>query len=110
MSSKINDDSREDWSRPRARRSYQRARAMDRFVRITTATAVATVAAVAVVITCRHAYELVSTDGDWVSARLSYSGTKISRVGSAGLARCQRRGLRPADRALQLLLLLLTGR
>jgi hypothetical protein len=36
---------------------------MDRFIRITTATAVATVAAVAAVINYRHAYELVSTRG-----------------------------------------------
>jgi hypothetical protein len=36
----------------------------DRFIRITTAFAVATVAAVAAVISYRHAYELVSTHGE----------------------------------------------
>jgi hypothetical protein len=43
----------------------------DRLIRITTATAVATVAAVAAVISYRHAYELVSTHGEaGVTARL----------------------------------------
>ncbi len=43
----------------------------DRFIRITTALAVATVAAVAAVISYRHAYELVSTHGETgVTARL----------------------------------------
>jgi hypothetical protein len=43
----------------------------DRLIRITTAFAVATVAAVAAVISYRHAYELVSTDGEIsVTARL----------------------------------------
>ena len=37
---------------------------MDRLIRITTATAVATFAAVAAVISYRHAYELVSTHGE----------------------------------------------
>jgi hypothetical protein len=36
----------------------------DRLIRITTALAVATVAAVAAVISYRHAYELVSTHGE----------------------------------------------
>lgn len=36
----------------------------DRLIRISTALAVATVAGVAVVISYRHAYELVSTDGE----------------------------------------------
>ncbi len=44
---------------------------MDRLIRITTATAVATVAAVAAVISYRHAYELVSTHGEiGLTARL----------------------------------------
>jgi hypothetical protein len=44
---------------------------MDRLIRITTAAAVATVAAVAAVISYRHAYELVSTHGEaGVTARL----------------------------------------
>jgi len=44
---------------------------MDRLIRITTATAVATVAAVATVISYRHAYELVSTHGETgLTARL----------------------------------------
>jgi hypothetical protein len=44
---------------------------MDRFIRITTATAVASVAAVAAVISYRHAYELVTTHGErGVTARL----------------------------------------
>ena len=43
----------------------------DRLIRITTALAVATVAAVAAVISYRHAYELVSTHGETdVTARL----------------------------------------
>jgi hypothetical protein len=43
----------------------------DRLIRITTALAVATVAAVAAVISYRHAYELVSTHGEMgVTARL----------------------------------------
>jgi hypothetical protein len=43
----------------------------DRLIRITTALAVATVAAVAAVISCRHAYELVTTHGETgVTARL----------------------------------------
>jgi peptidoglycan/LPS O-acetylase OafA/YrhL len=43
----------------------------DRLIRITTAAAVATVAAVAAVISYRHAYELVSTHGETgVTARL----------------------------------------
>jgi hypothetical protein len=43
----------------------------DRLIRITTAAAVATVAAVAAVISYRHAYELVSTHGEvGVTARL----------------------------------------
>lgn len=37
---------------------------MDRLIRVTTAAAVATVAAVAAVISYRHAYELVSTHGE----------------------------------------------
>lgn len=36
----------------------------DRLIRLTTAVAVATVAAVAAVISYRHAYELVSTHGE----------------------------------------------
>ena len=44
---------------------------MDRLIRITTALAVATVAAVAAVISYRHAYELVSTHGEaGLTARL----------------------------------------
>jgi hypothetical protein len=44
---------------------------MDRLIRITTTTAVATVAAVAAVISYRHAYELVSTHGETgMTARL----------------------------------------
>jgi hypothetical protein len=44
---------------------------MDRLIRITTATAVATVAAVAAVISYQHAYELVSTHGETgLTARL----------------------------------------
>jgi hypothetical protein len=44
---------------------------MDRLIRITTATAVATVAAVAAVISYRHAYELVSNHGETgLTARL----------------------------------------
>jgi len=44
---------------------------MDRLIRITTALAVATVAAVAAVISYRHAYELVSTYGEsGLTARL----------------------------------------
>jgi hypothetical protein len=44
---------------------------MDRFIRIITATAVATVAATAAVISYRHAYELVTTHGETgVAARL----------------------------------------
>jgi peptidoglycan/LPS O-acetylase OafA/YrhL len=43
----------------------------DRLIRVTTALAVATVAAVAAVISYRHAYELVSTHGETgVTARL----------------------------------------
>jgi hypothetical protein len=43
----------------------------DRLIRITTALAVATVAAVAAVISYRHAYELVSTHGETgITARL----------------------------------------
>lgn len=44
---------------------------MDRLIRITTATAVATVVVVAAVISYRHAYELVSTHGETgLTARL----------------------------------------
>jgi hypothetical protein len=44
---------------------------MNRLIRITTAQAVATVAAVAAVISYRHAYELVSTHGETgITARL----------------------------------------
>jgi uncharacterized protein DUF2637 len=43
----------------------------DRLIRITTALAVATVAAVAAVISYRHAYELMSTHGETgITARL----------------------------------------
>ena len=53
------------------RRTSRGVRATDRLIRITTALAVATVAAVAAVISYRHAYELVSTHGETgLTARL----------------------------------------
>src|SRR5215472_834192 len=52
-------------------RSTEGAAITDRLIRITTALAVATVAAVAAVISYRHAYELVSTHGETgLTARL----------------------------------------
>jgi hypothetical protein len=61
----------EDHSVPGRVRAPRGIAATDRLIRITTALAVATVAAVAAVISYRHAYELVSTHGETgLTARL----------------------------------------